>query len=162
MADQSSAQASQVNPAKGAWPGRREASGSGTAARLCARALLHRPPAAGPRHLIRPCRQAGGQRRGCLQVRWITPHRRRLRDLLMSSEDRSCLGYRRVAAIDDEQQDGRVVEPARCCRAGHDLRCTPGNKGEDGHEPQEAMRTAGRPADTDGGNGGRDEEQRGG
>jgi hypothetical protein len=80
----------------------------------------------------------------------------------MACEDASRFGYHRAAAVDDEQQDSRIVERTRSRMARHDLGCSPGSEREDGHEPQEAMRTAGRPADADSGNGGRDKEQRGG
>jgi hypothetical protein len=73
----------------------------------------------------------------------------------------SRFGDHRAAAIDDEQQDGRVVECARRCWVGRELGCSPGGEGENGDEPQERVAPLGRSADADGGDGARDEEQRG-
>jgi hypothetical protein len=80
----------------------------------------------------------------------------------LSGKDRSCFGHHRAPAVDDEKQDGRVVEGARCCGVGHELGCSPGGEGEDGHEPQDAVPTVERSTNADSGDGSGDKEQRGG
>jgi hypothetical protein len=102
------------------------------------------------------------QRRGWLPVCWIALWRGCLSSLPVSSQDGSRFGHHRATAVDDEEQNSRVVERTRCCRVRRDLGCSPGGEGEDSHEPQEAVPTVGRSAEADGGNGGGDKEQRGG
>ena len=99
---------------------------------------------------------------GQAEGRWVGLWRDGRIGLPVSGQDGSCLSYHCAAAVDDEEQDGRVVERARCSRVRHDLSCSPGCEGEDGHEPQEAVPTVGRSADADRGDGGGDKEQRGG
>jgi hypothetical protein len=99
---------------------------------------------------------------GWLQVRWIALERGWPGRLLVSGPDGSCFGHHRASGVDDEEQDSRIVERARCCRVRYELGCSPCGEGEDGHEPQDAVPTVGRSADADSGNGCRDKEQRGG
>jgi hypothetical protein len=80
----------------------------------------------------------------------------------VTGQDGSCFGIHRAAAVDYEQQDGRVVECGGCRRVGHDLASSPGGEGEDGRQPQQAVPAVARPGDADGGDGSGDQEQRGG
>ncbi len=126
----------------------------------CARALLHRSSAAWSSQ--RFCPVARGRAAAWpARLRGVAPWRGCLSSL-RAEPGRPWFGHYRAAAVDDEEQDGRVVERARCCRVRRDLGCSPGGEGEDGHEPQEAVPTLGRSADADGGDGGGDKEQRGG
>jgi hypothetical protein len=128
----------------------------------CARALLHRSSAAWSSHVVLPRGHAVVQRRDWLQACRIALWRGCLSSLPVSSQDGSRFGHHRATAVDDEEQDGRVVERARYCRVRRDLGCSPGGEGEDSHEPQQAVPAVGRSADADGGDGGGDKEQRGG
>jgi hypothetical protein len=102
------------------------------------------------------------RRRGWVRVSWVALWRAFRSSWPVSSEDGPCFCHHRAAAVDDEEQDGRVVERARCSRVRHDLRCSPGRECKDGHEAQEVVPTVGWSGDADSGNGGSDEEQRGG
>jgi hypothetical protein len=113
-------------------------------------------------HRVQTGPESLSEGRGWLRGRSIALQLGCLSSLLVSSQDGSCFGHHRVAAVDDEEQDRRVVERARCCRVWRDLGCSPGSEYQDGHEPQEAVPAVGRSADADGGNGGRDNEQRDG
>jgi hypothetical protein len=95
-------------------------------------------------------------------VCWVVLWRGCLVSLPVVGQDGPRFGYHRVAAVDDEQQDGHIVEPARDCGVRHELTGSPGGEREDGHQPQEAVPTLGRPADADGSDGGGDKEQGGG
>jgi hypothetical protein len=62
--------------------------------------------------------------------------------------------------VNDEEEDGDIVESTGHSRVGSHLGDTPGGERQDSHEPHEGMAPPGRMSDAHGCDGGGDEEQR--